>query len=225
VTHSRPCALSSGMQCDRGRSLHLWAAPQEWNEDGAALRAWQKGRTGFPLVDAGMRQLWRTGWMQQSIRMVCAAFLTEYLNIHWVHGARSACLAAWTLLLAAPPPLPSLMGTAFDALPTAVRWRHSSCSCGCPGACLHVWSFQQPPALFLVCCLKVVPRHAGRWRPGHKLDDVAECWQERLGPVELHSAPHKLLAGRRTLTPGNQTACHSHVTGCDIVLAAACILA
>ena len=33
-----------------------------------------------------MRQLWLTGWMQQSIRMVCAAFLTEYLNMHWVHG-------------------------------------------------------------------------------------------------------------------------------------------
>ena len=53
------------------------------------LRAWQKGRTGYPLVDAGMRQLWLTGWMQQSIRMVCAAFLTEYLNIHWIHGERS----------------------------------------------------------------------------------------------------------------------------------------
>ena len=63
-------------------------ASQEWNEDAAALKAWQKGRTGFPLVDAGMRQLWRTGWMQQSIRMVCAAFLTEYLNIHWLHGCR-----------------------------------------------------------------------------------------------------------------------------------------
>ena len=54
------------------------------------LRAWQRGRTGFPLVDAGMRQLWLTGWMQQSIRMVCAAFLTEYLNINWIHGERSA---------------------------------------------------------------------------------------------------------------------------------------
>ena len=53
------------------------------------LKAWQKGRTGYPLVDAGMRQLWLTGWMQQSIRMVCAAFLTEYLNIHWIHGERS----------------------------------------------------------------------------------------------------------------------------------------
>ena len=53
------------------------------------LKAWQKGRTGYPLVDAGMRQLWLTGWMQQSIRMVCAAFLTEYLNMHWIHGERS----------------------------------------------------------------------------------------------------------------------------------------
>ena len=52
------------------------------------LKAWQRGRTGYPLVDAGMRQLWLTGWMQQSIRMVCAAFLTEYLNIHWIHGER-----------------------------------------------------------------------------------------------------------------------------------------
>jgi deoxyribodipyrimidine photo-lyase len=35
-----------------------------------------------------MRQLWQTGWMQQSVRMVCAAFLTEYLNMHWAEGAR-----------------------------------------------------------------------------------------------------------------------------------------
>ena len=52
------------------------------------LRAWQRGQTGFPLVDAGMRQLWAVGWMQQSLRMVCAAFLTEYLNMNWVQGAR-----------------------------------------------------------------------------------------------------------------------------------------
>ncbi len=59
------------------------------------LRAWQGGRTGYPLVDAGMRQLWLTGWMQQSIRMVCAAFLTEYLNMHWIHGER--CPLTWPL--------------------------------------------------------------------------------------------------------------------------------
>lgn len=39
--------------------------PQEWRRDERMLRAWQKGQTGFPLVDAGMRQLWATGWMQQ----------------------------------------------------------------------------------------------------------------------------------------------------------------
>ena len=66
----------------------LAAHAQEWNAAPAALRAWQRGRTGFPLVDAGMRQLWATGWMQQSVRMVCAAFLTEYLSLHWVHGCR-----------------------------------------------------------------------------------------------------------------------------------------
>ena len=54
------------------------------------LAAWQRGATGFPLVDAGMRQLWATGWMQQSVRMVCAAFLTEYLSISWVSEPNTA---------------------------------------------------------------------------------------------------------------------------------------
>ena len=61
---------------------------QEWTTDAAALRAWQRGRTGFPLVDAGMRELWATGYMHQNVRIVVACFLTEYLNQHWVHGAR-----------------------------------------------------------------------------------------------------------------------------------------
>ena len=56
------------------------------------VKAWQAGATGFPLVDAGMRQLWATGWMQQSVRMVCAAFLTEYLNIHWVRRCAQTTL-------------------------------------------------------------------------------------------------------------------------------------
>ena len=87
----------------------MFCACQEWNEDPNALKAWQRGRTGFPLVDAGMRQLWRTGWMQQSIRMVCAAFLTEYLNINWVHGERCATLMGREkvprLLVSNRPPL------------------------------------------------------------------------------------------------------------------------
>lgn len=57
-----------------------------WAEDGAALAAWQQGRTGYPLVDAGMRQLWATGWMHNRVRMVAASFLIKHLLLHWRHG-------------------------------------------------------------------------------------------------------------------------------------------
>jgi deoxyribodipyrimidine photolyase len=61
---------------------------QKWSTDKNALNRWCQGRTGYPLVDAGMRELWATGWMHQNVRMVVALFLVEYLNIHWVEGAR-----------------------------------------------------------------------------------------------------------------------------------------
>lgn len=51
------------------------------------LRAWQRGRTGFPLVDAGMRELWATGWMHNRVRMVVASFLVKDLLIDWRAGA------------------------------------------------------------------------------------------------------------------------------------------
>jgi len=60
-----------------------WAPP-----DPAKLRAWQRGETGVPLVDAGMRELWHTGWMHNRVRMVVASFLTKNLRYHWSHGAR-----------------------------------------------------------------------------------------------------------------------------------------
>jgi deoxyribodipyrimidine photo-lyase len=56
--------------------------------DEAALDAWRHGRTGIPLVDAGMRELWHTGWMHNRVRMVVASFLTKNLRQHWLHGAR-----------------------------------------------------------------------------------------------------------------------------------------
>lgn len=52
------------------------------------LRAWQRGRTGYPLVDAGMRQLWATGWMHNRVRMVAASFLAKHLMIDWREGER-----------------------------------------------------------------------------------------------------------------------------------------
>ncbi|MBT7110436.1 MAG: deoxyribodipyrimidine photo-lyase [Proteobacteria bacterium] len=57
-----------------------------WIEDYNALAAWQKGCTGFPIVDAGMRQLWQTGWMHNRVRMVAASVLVKHLLVHWKHG-------------------------------------------------------------------------------------------------------------------------------------------
>ncbi len=60
-----------------------------WAADDTAWRErWQRGRTGIPLVDAGMRELWHTGWMHNRVRMVVASFLCKNLRQHWHHGAR-----------------------------------------------------------------------------------------------------------------------------------------
>ncbi|MEZ4268707.1 MAG: deoxyribodipyrimidine photo-lyase [Myxococcota bacterium] len=58
-----------------------------WADDPEGLAAWQRGRTGFPIIDAGMRELWTTGWMHNRVRMLVASFLTKDLRIAWQHGA------------------------------------------------------------------------------------------------------------------------------------------
>ncbi len=58
-----------------------------WRKDAEQLRAWQQGLTGYPIVDAGMRQLWQTGWMHNRVRMVVASFLVKHLRISWHEGA------------------------------------------------------------------------------------------------------------------------------------------
>lgn len=57
-----------------------------WRTDDKALSAWQRGRTGYPIVDAGMRQLWTTGWMHNRVRMITASFLIKHLLIDWRAG-------------------------------------------------------------------------------------------------------------------------------------------
>jgi len=57
-----------------------------WRHDRKALNAWQMGQTGYPIVDAGMRQLWQTGWMHNRVRMIVASFLIKHLLIHWAEG-------------------------------------------------------------------------------------------------------------------------------------------
>ncbi len=63
-------------------------AGMEYDPPGAPLDAWREGRTGYPIVDAGMRQLRATGWMHNRVRMVTASFLVKDLHIEWQHGAR-----------------------------------------------------------------------------------------------------------------------------------------
>ncbi len=69
---------------------HAWKPAFDefpWVEDETHLRAWRKGLTGYPIVDAGMRELWTTGYMHNRVRMIAASFLVKDLLIHWRHGA------------------------------------------------------------------------------------------------------------------------------------------
>ncbi|MGC3970726.1 MAG: deoxyribodipyrimidine photo-lyase [Pirellulales bacterium] len=58
-----------------------------WHKNAKHLRAWQQGQTGYPIVDAGMRQLWRTGWMHNRVRMIVGSFLVKDLLLAWQSGA------------------------------------------------------------------------------------------------------------------------------------------
>lgn len=60
----------------------------DWMEDGRELDAWRRGRTGYPIVDAGMRELWHTGWMHNRVRMVAASFLAKHLLVDWRQGEK-----------------------------------------------------------------------------------------------------------------------------------------
>jgi deoxyribodipyrimidine photo-lyase len=74
--------------------LHAKYAAFPWRLEGRQalgsplLKAWQKGRTGYPIVDAGMRELWRTGVMHNRVRMVAASLLVKNLRLDWRLGAR-----------------------------------------------------------------------------------------------------------------------------------------
>jgi deoxyribodipyrimidine photo-lyase len=83
ILHAFPKTLSQSMN-------PLFDNAGAWEPDPGKkkLHAWQRGETGIALVDAGMRQLWETGWMHNRVRMVTASFLTKNLGIHWREGAR-----------------------------------------------------------------------------------------------------------------------------------------
>jgi deoxyribodipyrimidine photo-lyase len=70
-----------------GAPLRKEFAAFPWQRNAAHLHAWQKGLTGYPIVDAGMRQLWQTGWMHNRVRMIVASFLVKHLRLSWREGA------------------------------------------------------------------------------------------------------------------------------------------
>ncbi len=57
-----------------------------WNDNDDHLEAWKRGKTGYPIVDAAMRELWQTGWMHNRSRMIVGSFLVKHLRLHWHHG-------------------------------------------------------------------------------------------------------------------------------------------
>jgi deoxyribodipyrimidine photo-lyase len=89
-----------------------------WREDNDGLAAWQRGRTGYPIVDAGMRELWQTGWMHNRVRMAAASFLVKHLLVDW----RAGEAWFWDTLVDADPANNAgnwqwVAGCGFDAAP------------------------------------------------------------------------------------------------------------
>jgi deoxyribodipyrimidine photo-lyase len=80
VLHARPDSAWRDLRPELGSMVY--------DDEPALVRAWQEGRTGFPIVDAGMRQLAATGWMHNRVRMITASFLCKHLHIWWPEGAR-----------------------------------------------------------------------------------------------------------------------------------------
>jgi deoxyribodipyrimidine photo-lyase len=70
----------------KGNSFHSWADNLVWKTQADWLKRWQQGTTGYPIIDAAMRQLNTTGWMHNRLRMVVASFLTKDLHISWREG-------------------------------------------------------------------------------------------------------------------------------------------
>jgi deoxyribodipyrimidine photo-lyase len=136
-----------------------------WEDDPSALHAWQKGLTGYPIVDAGMRELWTTGWMHNRVRMIVASFLVKHLMIPWQTGAAwfhdtlvdadlASNIASWQWVAGsgadAAPYFrifnPILQGEKFDPNGDYVR-KFVPELANVPNAFIHQpWTMAQPPA-------------------------------------------------------------------------------
>ena len=138
-----------------------------WRDDPAGLAAWRAGRTGYPIVDAGMRQLWSTGWMHNRVRMIVASFLVKDLMTDWRAGeawfwdtlidadvANNAANWQWTAGCGADAAPyfrifnPTLQGEKFDPSGAYVR-RWVPELAALPDADIHQpWRVPCPPATY-----------------------------------------------------------------------------
>ncbi len=138
-----------------------------WRDDPAKLAAWRAGRTGYPIIDAGMRQLWSTGWMHNRVRMIVASFLVKDLMIDWRAGegwfwntlvdadvANNAANWQWVAGCGADAAPyfrifnPTLQGEKFDPSGAYVR-RWVPELAGLPDADIHQpWRTARPPATY-----------------------------------------------------------------------------
>jgi len=151
-----------------------------WRADASGLAAWQRGLTGVPLVDAGMRQLWQEGWMHNRVRMVVASWLTKHMGIDWRAGA------AW------------FMHTLVDAdlANNTLGWQWVA---GCGVDAAPYFRVFNP----VTQSRKFDPRGAylRRWLPelAHLDDtDIHAPWESRRRPVGYPARPIVALdAGRR----------------------------
>ena len=160
-----------------------------WVEDAALLAAWQQGRTGYPIVDAGMRQLWQTGWMHNRVRMITASLLVKHLMQPWQSGAAwfwdtlvdadlASNSASWQWVAGcgtdAAPYFrvfnPMLQGAKFDPAGAYVR-RFVPELAGLPDSAIHA-PWEAPPALLAAAGVRlgidypwpIVEHAAGRAR-------------------------------------------------------------
>jgi len=150
-------------------SLRSHYETERWSGSDLQLRQWQQGRTGFPLVDAGMRQLWRLGWMPNYLRHVCAQFLIEFLDMSWKKGFE---WFDYTLLDA-------------DVAINAFMWQNG----GHSG--LDQWNFVMHPVFAAKSC-DPTGEYVRRWLPelSHLPAEYIHCpWE----------APNRLLLGANVL--------------------------
>ncbi|XP_062607632.1 deoxyribodipyrimidine photo-lyase-like [Saccostrea cucullata] len=181
---------------------------QAWSSNRDHLKAWQRGRTGFPLVDAAMRQLWLEGWINNYLRHVVASFLISYLRIHWVEGYR------WfqDTLLDADVAINAMMWqnggmSGLDQWNFVMHPVDAALTCDPDGAYVRRWCpeiaslpndfihqpWKCPPSILRRCGVKL-----GETYPARVLTDLEQAREQSLSDVVAVRKKHPEYVDRRT---------------------------